>query len=89
MEGPLSNLKESLMQFSKPRKLVNAMNPGSHFMNTAMFDAREAMAPGGVYDRYLNFIKIWILKIKIFLPNLRIQITVNFPQVLIFQPFYI
>lgn len=54
----MSNLKESLMQFSKPRKLVNAMNPGSHFMNTAMFDAREAMAPGGVYDRYLNFIKI-------------------------------
>ena len=28
------------------------MNPGSHFMNTAMFDAREAMAPGGMYDRY-------------------------------------
>jgi regulator of nonsense transcripts 1 len=51
VEGPLSNLKESLMQFSKPRKLVNALNPGSHFMNTAMFDAREAMAPGGVYDR--------------------------------------
>merc|ERR1719206_1200378 len=27
------------------------MNPGSHFMNTAMYDAREAMAPGGMYDR--------------------------------------
>ena len=72
------------MQFSKPRKLVNAMNPGSHFMNTAMFDAREAMAPGGVYDRYLN-----IIKIRIFFPNLRNQITVKFPQALIFQPFYI
>ena len=79
----MSNLKESLMQFSKPRKLVNAMNPGSHFMNTAMFDAREAMAPGGVYDRYLDIINIF------FLPNLRNQITVKFPQALIFQPFYI
>ena len=51
VEGPLTNLKESLMQFSKPRKLVNSLNPGSHFMNIAMYDAREAMAPGGMYDR--------------------------------------
>jgi len=43
VEGPLSNLKESLIQFSKPRKLLNSLNPGSHFMNTAMYDAREAM----------------------------------------------
>jgi len=49
VEGPLTNLKESLIQFSKPRKLVNSLNPGSHFMNTAMYDAREAMAPGGSY----------------------------------------
>ena len=34
VEGPLTNLKESLIQFSKPRKLVNSLNPGSHFMNT-------------------------------------------------------
>ena len=27
VEGPLNNLKESLIQFSKPRKLVNATNP--------------------------------------------------------------
>lgn len=27
VEGPLNNLKESLIQFSKPRKLVNAANP--------------------------------------------------------------
>ena len=46
VEGPLTNLKESLMQFSKPRKLVNSLNPGSHFMNTAMYDAREALKPG-------------------------------------------
>lgn len=29
VEGPLNNLRESLMQFSKPRKLVNAINPVS------------------------------------------------------------
>jgi len=54
VEGPLTNLKESLMQFSKPRKLVNSMNPGSHFMNTAMYDAREALnsvAPGSGQQR--------------------------------------
>lgn len=27
VEGPLNNLRESLMQFSKPRKLVNTINP--------------------------------------------------------------
>jgi hypothetical protein len=26
VEGPLNNLKESLIQFSKPKKLVNAAN---------------------------------------------------------------
>ena len=34
VEGPLTNLKECLIQFSKPRKLINSLNPGSHFMNT-------------------------------------------------------
>jgi len=51
MEGPLSNLKESAIQFTKPRKLVNASNPGGRFMSTAMFDAREVLIPGGAYDR--------------------------------------
>lgn len=50
-EGPLSNLKESAIQFAKPKKLVNSQNPGSHFMSTSMFDAREAMVPGSIYDR--------------------------------------
>lgn len=27
--GPLNNLKESMIQFSKPRKLVNRANPVS------------------------------------------------------------
>ncbi|KAH9376504.1 hypothetical protein HPB48_006589 [Haemaphysalis longicornis] len=48
VEGPLNNLKESLIQFSKPRKLVNTVNPGGHFMSTTVFDAREAMVPGSL-----------------------------------------
>ncbi|XP_022108204.1 regulator of nonsense transcripts 1-like [Acanthaster planci] len=51
VEGPLNNLKESLIQFSKPRKLVNTANPGGRFMTTAMFSAKEAMIPGSIYDR--------------------------------------
>uniref|UniRef100_A0A8C7ZJX6 ATP-dependent helicase RENT1 n=1 Tax=Oryzias sinensis TaxID=183150 RepID=A0A8C7ZJX6_9TELE len=51
VEGPLNNLRESLMQFSKPRKLVNTINPGARFMSTAMYDAREALIPGSAYDR--------------------------------------
>ncbi|XP_030582573.1 regulator of nonsense transcripts 1 isoform X1 [Archocentrus centrarchus] len=51
VEGPLNNLRESLMQFSKPRKLVNTINPGGRFMSTAMYDAREALIPGSAYDR--------------------------------------
>lgn len=51
VEGPLTNLKESLIQFAKAKKLINSENPGSHFMNTSMFDAREALVPGSVYDR--------------------------------------
>lgn len=54
VEGPLNNLKESLIQFSKPRKMVNSFNPGGHFMQTTMYDAREVMVPGSVYDRTGN-----------------------------------
>lgn len=54
VEGPLNNLKESMIQFSKPRKMINSLNPGSHFMQTAVFDAREAMIPGSIYDRSGN-----------------------------------
>lgn len=32
VEGPLNNLKESLIQFSKPRKLVNPSNPVSFLL---------------------------------------------------------
>jgi regulator of nonsense transcripts 1 len=27
VEGPLNNLKESMIQFSKPKKLTNPLNP--------------------------------------------------------------
>lgn len=46
VEGALSNLKESMMQFSKPRKLVNTANPGGRFMSATMFSAREVLIPG-------------------------------------------
>lgn len=55
VEGPLGNLKESLMQFSKPRKLTNTLNPGGRYMSNAMWDAREALIPGGAYDRTSQF----------------------------------
>lgn len=51
VEGTLNMLKESLIQLSKPRKMTNAFNPGSHFMSLSTFDAREAMVPGSVYDK--------------------------------------
>ncbi|XP_046350559.1 regulator of nonsense transcripts 1-like [Haliotis rufescens] len=55
VEGPLNNLKESLIQFSKPRKLVNTANPGGRFMSNTMFDAREVLIPGSIYDRSVGY----------------------------------
>lgn len=43
VEGPMTNLKASLMQFPKPKPLTNRTNPGSHFMQFNTFDAREVM----------------------------------------------
>lgn len=54
VEGPLNNLKESLIQFSKPKQIINTANPGTHFMSTTVYDAREAMVPGSIYDRTGN-----------------------------------
>ena len=39
------------MQFAKPRKLENALKPGSHFMNMSTYDTREALAPGSMFKR--------------------------------------
>lgn len=47
VEGSLNNLKESMIQFTKPKKIVNTLNPGSHFMNNVMYDAKEA----GYFER--------------------------------------
>ncbi|KAL4227542.1 ATP-dependent helicase NAM7 [Mactra antiquata] len=55
VEGPLNNMKESLIQFSKPRKLVNSTNPGGRFMSNTMFDAREVLIPGSIYDRSVGY----------------------------------
>ena len=36
VEGPLNNLKESMIQFSKPKKLTNSINPVNKiFFNNA------------------------------------------------------
>ena len=43
VEGPISNMKLSLIQFSKPKKLVNSVNPGGHFMKTSTYSAKEAL----------------------------------------------
>ena len=46
LEGPLNNMKQSLIQFPKPKKIVNIANPGGHFMKSATFDARELLCGG-------------------------------------------
>ncbi|XP_017100799.1 regulator of nonsense transcripts 1 homolog isoform X1 [Drosophila bipectinata] len=51
VEGSLNNLKESLIHFQKPKKLVNNLNIGAHFMTTMIADAKEVMVPGSIYDR--------------------------------------
>ncbi|KAH8276081.1 hypothetical protein KR018_002374 [Drosophila ironensis] len=54
VEGSLNNLKESLIHFQKPKKLVNSLNIGAHFMTTMIADAKEVMVPGSIYDRSGN-----------------------------------
>lgn len=54
VEGSLNNLKESMIQFVKPKKLVNTLNPGTHFMSNVMYDAKEVMGVGGYYNRSGN-----------------------------------
>lgn len=51
VEGSLNNLKESMIQFIKPKKIVNALNPGTHFMSNAMYDAKEALGTGSFFDK--------------------------------------
>ena len=51
VEGPLNDLRESAIQFVKPRPLKNNVNPGGRWNSNVMWDAREALVPGSVYDR--------------------------------------
>ena len=41
VEGPLTSLKESQVQFAKPQKLINPINPGAKFMSNTTYDARQ------------------------------------------------
>jgi regulator of nonsense transcripts 1 len=58
VEGSLNNLKESMIQFAKPKKIVNTLNPGSHFMSNVMYDAKEAMM-GNSYQNYQPNPNMW------------------------------
>eukprot|EP00117_Sycon_ciliatum_P034570 scpid22067/ scgid26360/ Regulator of nonsense transcripts 1; ATP-dependent helicase RENT1; Nonsense mRNA reducing factor 1; Up-frameshift suppressor 1 homolog len=44
VEGTLASLKENLMKFSKPAKMVNKYNPGASIMSRGMYSAREYMS---------------------------------------------
>jgi regulator of nonsense transcripts 1 len=44
VEGPLNNLRECIVSFPKPKPMVNAVNPGAHFMQTNIYHA-DALAP--------------------------------------------
>lgn len=52
VEGSLNNLKESMIQFAKPKKIVNTFNPGQHFMSNAMYDAKEVLGGGGPHHQF-------------------------------------
>ena len=41
----------TIWKFVKPRPLKNQMNPGGRWNSNVMWDAREALVPGSVYDR--------------------------------------
>lgn len=64
-EGALNNLKESMMQFPKPKKPVNSFNPGQHFMSTAVYDARQVLNEFNVIFFYRRLIyssfRLWFL----------------------------
>jgi hypothetical protein len=49
VEGPITNLKPSLIQFTKPKPLVNRNNPGVHFMQLQTFDARDVLSTGNPF----------------------------------------
>lgn len=59
VEGPLNNLKETLIQFPKVKKMVNMVNPGARYMSNTMYTAKEYKniprmsqqgGPGSIYN---------------------------------------
>lgn len=61
VEGPLNNLRESLMQFSKPRKLVNTINPVSLVcVCLCMFYTEEiATLKSGFLNWVMKYVICW------------------------------
>jgi hypothetical protein len=55
VEGPLNGLRECVMSFPKPKPMINAVNPGAHFMQTNIYDAREAMVPFPMAGGPMNY----------------------------------
>ncbi|XP_028967713.1 regulator of nonsense transcripts 1 [Galendromus occidentalis] len=55
VEGPLTNLRETMLHITRPKKMMNSANPGCHFMNTAMFTRDSSQSGsnslGGLLDR--------------------------------------
>jgi len=51
VEGPINNLKASLIQLSTPIQSKKTTNSGTHFMTTQMYDASEPLIPGSVNDQ--------------------------------------
>jgi regulator of nonsense transcripts 1 len=45
-----------MIQFAKPKKIVNTLNPGSHFMSNVMYDAKEVMVSNSFYDKSSNML---------------------------------
>ena len=50
-EGPLNNLKESMMQIPKPKKPTSNFNPGQHFMPSAVSDTRQVLGKGSTKNQ--------------------------------------
>lgn len=55
VEGSLNNLRQSCIQFPKPKKLINRNNPGTHFMNTNTYNAKEVLGGLNSYHAPANW----------------------------------
>jgi regulator of nonsense transcripts 1 len=46
-----NSLKESVIQFQKPKKIINTLSPGLHFMSNTIYDAKELMGSGSYFNK--------------------------------------